>query len=83
MSCILTAVGSVQIAAVWAVGLAEGLTHVNWRKVLIIVAWWVGSLVPVFVAAAALLAQGRKTMQLSLCLPVFWLQNADADLHFA
>ena len=48
----------VQISAVWAVGLAEGASHVNWRKILTIVCWWLGSLIPVFLAAAALLAQG-------------------------
>ena len=49
---------NMQISAVWAVGLAEGASHVNWRKIFTILCWWVGSLVPVSLAAAALVAQG-------------------------
>ena len=48
----------VQISAVWAVGLAEGASHVNWRKIFTIACWWAGSLIPVFLVTAALLAQG-------------------------
>lgn len=47
-----------QISAVVAIGLAEGLSHVNLRKVYIITWWWVGSLVPVCLITAALMAQG-------------------------
>ena len=49
---------SMQISAVWAVGLAEGASHVNWRRILNIVCWWIGSLIPVFLVAAAMVAQG-------------------------
>ena len=62
-----------QISAVWAVGLAEGLSHVNWRKVLTIVLWWIGSLIPVFLAAAAVLAQGTLKQGLSWLLHMHWL----------
>ncbi|KAL0025852.1 hypothetical protein WJX79_006740 [Trebouxia sp. C0005] len=48
----------INISAVVAIGLAEGLSHVNLRKVYIITWWWVGSLVPVCLITAALMAQG-------------------------
>ena len=60
-----------QISAVWAVGLAEGVSHVNWRKVLTIVGWGVGSLIPILLAAAALLAQGKR---LECCVNVMHMQ---------
>lgn len=47
-----------QISGVWASGLAEGASHVNWRKVAIISFWFFGSIIPIFLATAALLAQG-------------------------
>lgn len=41
-----------------AIGWAEGLSHVNVRKVYIITWWWIGSLVPICLITAALMAQG-------------------------
>ena len=60
---------NVQISAVWAVGLAEGASHVNWRKILTILCWWVGSLIPIFLAAAALLAQGMNAVAFCKSFP--------------
>lgn len=47
-----------QISAVWALGLAEGASHVNWRKMAIMILWFFGSIIPIFLTTAALLAQG-------------------------
>lgn len=47
-----------QISAVVAIGWAEGLSHVNLRKVYIITWWWFGSLIPICLITAALMAQG-------------------------
>ena len=41
-----------------AIGWAEGLSHVNLRKVYIITWWWFGSLIPICLITAALMAQG-------------------------
>ncbi|DBB04960.1 TPA: hypothetical protein ACH3X3_010239 [Trebouxia sp. C0006] len=48
----------VNISAVVAIGWAEGLSHVNLRKVYIITWWWFGSLIPICLITAALMAQG-------------------------
>ncbi len=47
-----------QISAVVAFGWAEGLSHVNVCKVYIITWWWIGSLIPICLTTAALMAQG-------------------------
>ena len=41
------------------VGMAEGVTHVHWRRVLNISVWVVLSLVPVCLLSAVCLAQGQ------------------------
>ena len=51
-----------QITAVVAVGVAEGLSHVNLRKVYVITLWWFGSIIPICLITAALMAQGGNTM---------------------
>lgn len=48
-----------QIAAIAAVGAAEGVKHVNWQKVTETLVWWVAGFMLVQVAAAAFVAQGR------------------------
>ena len=51
-----------QISAVVAIGVAEGLSHVNLRKVYVITWWWIGSLFPICLITAALMAQGETAM---------------------
>ena len=51
-----------QITAVVAIGWAEGLSHVNLRKVYIITLWWFGSIIPICLITAALMAQGGIAM---------------------
>ncbi|DBA79747.1 hypothetical protein WJX77_003194 [Trebouxia sp. C0004] len=48
----------INISAVMAIGLAEGLSHVNLRKVYVITWWWVGSLIPICLITMTLMAQG-------------------------
>ena len=50
----------VQISAVVAVGLVEGLGQVNWRKVALIAAWWFLGPFPIIVAALFIFWQGNK-----------------------
>ena len=40
-------------------GMAEGVTHVHWRRVLQIIIWVTLSLVPVCLLSAVCLAQGQ------------------------
>lgn len=56
-----------QISAVVAIGVVEGLSHVNLRKVYIITWWWAGSLVPICLITAALMAQGTATARWCVC----------------
>ena len=59
-----------QISAVVAIGWAEGLSHVNLRKVYIITWWWIGSLVPICLITAALMAQGMAMARWGVCVCV-------------
>lgn len=47
-----------QISAVTAVGLAEGSSHVHWRRVRHILGWWFFGFFLVLCFSAALVAQG-------------------------
>ena len=59
LSSTLRQVCCAQISAVVAIGVAEGISHVNWQKVRVITAWWTGSLAPICLFTAALVAQGK------------------------
>ena len=59
-----------QISAVVTTGVAEGLSHVNLRKVYVITWWWVGSLVPICLITAALMAQGMAMAGWGVCVHV-------------
>ena len=50
--------GVLQLAALVAVGVIEGLSHVNWRLFAKIVAWWGLSCIAVLLATAFLNWQG-------------------------
>lgn len=47
-----------QMSTVMAVGLAEGSSHVHWRKVRQILGWWFFGFFLVLCFSAALVAQG-------------------------
>ena len=49
---------ALQIAAVTTIGLVEGSSHVNWRKLMTHVTWWFFGFFCVLLATAALAAQG-------------------------
>lgn len=56
-----------QIIAVVALGLVEGTSRVNWRKVAHILGWWLGTLVPLYLVTAALFAQGDLGSIIPIC----------------
>ncbi len=47
-----------QVSAIVAVGLTEGVDHVNWKKFFKIVAWWYLGCIPVFAVTAIAYWQG-------------------------
>ena len=49
-----------QVSAVAAVGIAEGVSHVNWRLLAKILLWWVAGFCLTMVATSALIAQGES-----------------------
>ncbi len=49
-----------QVSAVAAVGIAEGVSHVNWRVLAKILLWWVAGFCLTMVATSALIAQGES-----------------------
>lgn len=55
-----------QVTAVCSVGLAEGSSHVNWRKVRYTVVWWAAGFAIVMVSTAALVAQGTRLFTMLL-----------------
>lgn len=64
----------VQIAAVVAVGLMEGVAQVNWRKVGIIAFWWFLAPAPLIAISAFLYWQGTTR-----CL--YWQGTTRCDTH--
>ena len=50
----------VQIFAIIAVGLTEGVTHVNWKKFATIVTWWFLGCILVFGVTALIFWQGDQ-----------------------
>ncbi|KAL0049121.1 hypothetical protein WJX82_007032 [Trebouxia sp. C0006] len=48
----------IMVSAVAAVGIAEGVSHVNWRLLAKILLWWVAGFCLTMVATSALIAQG-------------------------
>lgn len=65
-----------QISAVVTTGVAEGLSHVNLRKVYVITWWWVGSLVPICLITAALMAQGMAMAGWGVCACVLLVSKS-------
>ena len=49
-----------QVSAVAAVGIAEGVSHVNWRLLAKILLWWVAGFCLTMIATSALIAQGES-----------------------
>ena len=52
-----------------AVGLVEGLAQVNWRKVWLIVAWWLLGPFPLIAAACFIYWQGVPAMPAMQVMP--------------
>lgn len=50
-----------QVSATVAIGLVEGIAHVNWRLVLTMLAWWNAGFFLVIVITAACVAQGESS----------------------
>lgn len=48
-----------QISAVVAVGLVEGIRHVNWTMLVSMLKWWVLGFAAVVLCTAGLIAQGK------------------------
>ncbi len=70
-----------QISAVVAIGWAEGLSHVNLRKVYVITWWWIGSLMPICLITAALMAQGMAMARWCVCVCVCACQQVYSAAH--
>ena len=49
-----------QVSAIVAVGVTEGVAHVNWSKYLVILAWWYLGCVPLFAITALFNWQGDQ-----------------------
>jgi len=49
-----------QVSAVAAVGIAEGVSHVNWGLLAKILLWWLAGFCLTMVATSALIAQGES-----------------------
>jgi len=47
-----------QVTAIVAVGVTEGVGHVNWKKYLAIVTWWYLGCIPLFAVTALMFWQG-------------------------
>ena len=47
------------MSAVIAVGLVEGIRHVNWRMVASILTWWILGFAALILGTALLVAQGK------------------------
>ena len=52
------AVVGLQVTAVLSVGLAEGSSHVNWKKIRYTIVWWAVGFGVVMLCTVALVAQG-------------------------
>ena len=54
----LKSVFCLQVSAIVAVGVTEGVAHVNWNKYLAILAWWYLGCIPLFAITALFNWQG-------------------------
>lgn len=54
--------GVVQISAIVAVGIVEGMSHVNWRLYIKMMLWWYLGCIPVFLVTALFNWQGTADM---------------------
>lgn len=71
-----------QVSAIVAVGVTEGVAHVNWSKYLVILAWWYLGCVPLFAITALFNWQGDQhpMANASALAPVMHICNV---LHLA
>lgn len=56
---------ALQVSAVIAVGLVEGIQHVNWRRLATILTWWILGFAAVILATAVFVAQGKPCQSMS------------------
>lgn len=54
-----------QISAVVGVGIVDGLGQVNWRKVGLVVAWWLLGPLPLIAVACFIYWQGQPAVHLA------------------